>query len=360
MQRAEDTELVPLKTTFDIVWRGFDRDQVMRHLASIEEDVRMLTADRDASASQVDDLTGRLEAARSEIDELTKKIDALHKAPMNAAELGERLNRMLELANAEAAEITARAQAAAEHTWSSAEEAATNLRTRYQRMLTELDNQREEMAREHRETMEKANAEAKKKTTDAERRMRQMDEAAEKRRNKIEQEFEAAMTRRRADLDQEIAERQAASKAEADKRLREATAEAERRVRVATEEAERRTAEANRRVSELLALRAKVSEQLGATLNLFQDVTSLLRPVSGEERLHDADTTVALTPVSQPDAAAGKSQEATTAQLKPVQAGAAAGKQTAKLPPVVDKRTQPQPGKQQDRDRGAKPARSRR
>ncbi len=317
MQHGEENELVPLKTTFDMAWRGFDRDQVLSHLASIEEDIRTLVADRNASTSQVDDLTTRLESARGEIDELGKKIDALHRPPMNASDLGERLNRMLELANTEAAEVTARAQAAAEHTWTSAEEAAGKLRTRYQRMLTELDKQREEMAAEHKQTMAQAHADAEATTTEAERRRHDMDTAAEARRTEIEQRFEAMMTKRRTELDNEVAGRETSSKAEADKRIRDATAEADKRVRDAKADAQRRVAEATAEVERMQELRGKISQQLGGVLNLMRDARPLLIPADGEQ------------PESDPESDDGQA--------------------TARIEPVPDPRPRLRPSKQRQR-----------
>lgn len=305
MQRADDTELVPLKTTFDLVLRGYDRDQVRQHLESIEEDIRMLTADRNETAAQVNDLTNRLEAARSKNEELRRKVDELCRPPMSATDLGDRLNRMLQLANTEASEITARAQAAAEHTWSSAEEAAANLRSRYQKMLDELDHQRHDMAEEHRQTMERAHAEVEEMTTKAERRRRELDGIAEKRRTQIEEEFETTMTKRRAELAEQVAKEEAASKTAAEKRLREASEQAERLLREKTEEAQRRIAEANaeaerlvkeakedfeRRVVQadkqytaLCELRTKVAEQVNGALGLMQEASPLLVPLDEEQ-----------------------------------------------------------------------------
>src|SRR5438270_14063861 len=108
MARPEDRELVPLKPGFDVVWHGFDRAQVKQYLEDLEDEIKLISADRDAALSQVADLTEQLTAQHSRINELTKQVNELVELPKNTDDLDERCKRMVQLAQAQAAEITAR------------------------------------------------------------------------------------------------------------------------------------------------------------------------------------------------------------------------------------------------------------
>ncbi|MGH3629853.1 MAG: DivIVA domain-containing protein [Sciscionella sp.] len=247
MQREEDTELVPLKPGFDVVMRGFDRAQVQRFVDAVHDEIRMFAADRDSAMSRAEALNTQLDTSRTEVDRLGNRVDELCRAPMNAGELSERLERMLTLANTEASEVIARAQAAAEHTWTSAEESAKALRARYQRMLSELDEQREEMIVEHRSTMEHARTEVTAMTTDAEQRRHTLDAEAEARRAAIEDEFQRHSDAARASMDSELAQAKAGSEAEAKRRIDEARATADSLVSEARALATRTTEDADKR-----------------------------------------------------------------------------------------------------------------
>lgn len=273
---AEDTELVPLKAGFDISLRGFNRDQVKQHLEDLAEDMRVTAADRDAALSQVDYLSRCLERARSEAEALRKQVDRMCRGPVNANELADRLKRMLELANAEAAETTARARASAEHTATSAREAANSLKLRYQRLLIDLDERRREMEAEHKSLMELANAEVATLAKQAEEQRKRLDNEAEWRRRGIEKDFEISMRDRRNKLDNEVANERAASKAEATRLVAEATAEAKRLVNEAKAEAEGRLTAANARVDELREFREKISSQLSVARDLMLGAAPLL------------------------------------------------------------------------------------
>jgi chromosome segregation ATPase len=103
MALGDDRDLVPLGTGFDIVKRGYSRTQVEEHLERLDGDLRLLAADRDAAVSQAADLARRLEQSRSEIDDLRGQVDRLSVPPTTLEGLSERLQRMLRLAQDEAA-----------------------------------------------------------------------------------------------------------------------------------------------------------------------------------------------------------------------------------------------------------------
>jgi cell division septum initiation protein DivIVA len=293
MAPPEDRELVPLKPGFDVVWHGFDRAQVKQYIDDLDSEMKLLGADRDAALSQVADLTEQLTTSHSRISDLGKQVSELVELPKNTDDLSERCKRMVQLAHHQAAEITARAQAAATHTWAGAEDAAAKLRGNYERLLSDLDRQRQEIRAQHNKVIEQAHTQVAEMTTAATKRRHDLDGAAEQRRIQIEDEFERAMTSKRQALAKEIEQQRAASRAEAERRVRDATEEAERRVREATEQAERklrdtteecqrRVAEATKQVQDLQSLRQRITEQLRSAHNLMREASPLLDPLEDE------------------------------------------------------------------------------
>jgi cell division septum initiation protein DivIVA len=299
MARPEDRELVPLKPGFDVVWHGFDRAQVKQYLEDLEDEIKLISADRNAALSQVADLTEQLRAAHGRISELGKQVTELVELPKNPDDLDDRCKRMVQLAHHQAAEITARAQAAATHSWSGAEDAAGKLRSGYEKLISELDKQRQEVRAQHSKVVDQARTQVVEMTTVATNRRHELDKQSEQRRLQIEDEFERAMASKRQALAKEIEQQRAESRAEAERRVREATEQAERRVREASERAERklrdtgdectrRVSDATRQVQDLQSLRKRITEQLSAAHSLMRDATPLLEPTEDEHPIAGA------------------------------------------------------------------------
>ncbi|QFZ17431.1 coiled-coil domain-containing protein [Saccharothrix syringae] len=266
-----DAELLPLRTDFDVVWRGFDPGQVRRHVAATEADLRALAVDRDEAVARAEDLTRQLENARAEIHVLRQQLDRVCRTPVDPQALDYRLRRMAELAHEQAAEITARAKAAAEHHWASAERASTRLRERYDRLVGELDERRRELEAEHREVMRQAHDRVHAMTRQAELRRRELDEQAAELREQVQADFELAMNARRAEAAADLAARRAAAEAEAARLVREAEARAAGIV-----------AEAQRRVDELRGRRDRIAEGLRTARELLAEAEPLLDPLPEE------------------------------------------------------------------------------
>lgn len=294
MARPEDRELVPLKPGFDVVWHGFDRAQVKQYLEDLEDEIKLISADRDAALSQVADLTEQLTAAHSRITELTKQVGELVELPKNTDDLDERCKRMVQLAHHQAAEITARAQAAATHAWAGAEESAAKLRAGYEKLLKDLDKQHHEVRSQHGRAVEQAQTHVAEMTTAATKRRHELDAQAEQRRVKLEEEFERVMAGKRQALAKEIEQQRAATRAESERRIREATEESERRLRDATDRSERklretsdechrRVTDATRQVQDLQSLRHRITDQLRSAHKLMRDASPLLEPLTDEQ-----------------------------------------------------------------------------
>lgn len=292
----EVQELVPLRTDFDVVLRGYRRGQVRRYVRAVEEELRLLTADRDANAALAESLTAEVEQLRAQNARLARQVDAMSRTPVSPDGIPPRLRRMVELAKEEAAEITARAQAAAEHSWAAAEEAAGRLRARYADALAEMDRTRREVEVEHRTMLQQARVDASVMTTEADRRRIELDEQAARRREQVESDFEMAMAKRRSEAMKELAEQKVAAQreagrlvddasTEATRLVDEATADAERRVTEAAEEAERRIGAADREVERLRDLRGRVAEQLRGARELLAGAGPLMQPMPAEAEL---------------------------------------------------------------------------
>lgn len=273
MAPPEDRELVPLRPGFDVVWHGFDRAQVKQYLEDLEEDIRLIASDRDAALSQVADLTEQLTAAHARESELGKQLADAAEPPKDTDDLNARCKRLVALARNQAAEITARAQAAATHSWAGTEDAAAKLRASYEKLLSELTNQHQQIREQHGMALEQARKQVAELTTGATQRRQELDAEAERRRLELEDEFERDLASKREALAKEIEHLRATSRAEAERRLRETA-----------EQCRNRVAEATRQVQELQGLRRRVIEQLQAAQRLIRDSGPLLAPLSEERR----------------------------------------------------------------------------
>lgn len=263
-------ELVPLRTDFDAAWRGFDRRQVRHYVAAVEADLRLLAVDRDAAVARADDLARELERARAEIRELKERYDRVCRTPVEPDALSERLRRMLELAHAEADEVTARARAAADRSWETTRQATQRLRERHERLVADLDARRHEMETDHRDLLRRTRAEVDALTREAEQRRRDLDARAERLRAQVEADFEVAMAARRAEALREVADRRA---------------HAARLVREAEERARRIVAAAQAEADRLAARRADIASSMREAERLLADLDPLLEPRPEEAEL---------------------------------------------------------------------------
>ena len=238
MGQNEDRELVPLKSDFDVVWRGFRRSQVKFYIQQTENEVRMLTEDRDSALSQVADLSEELNQARTEIESLRKQLDDVCRMPIEESALSDRMRRMVRLAHDEAEEVTASARAAAEHEWARAEQSAAELRARYESLVAEADQWRRQSEQQRNESLAETRREIERMAREAEQHRRKVENEAERRRTQIEADFELSMAARREEAMRVLADREHKSRQEAQRRVREATAESKRRIQRADEYAD--------------------------------------------------------------------------------------------------------------------------
>lgn len=99
---------------FDVVMRGFDRNQVQDAVGRLEDDLRMVVTERDQAITRANDLHVQLEQASSDVSTLNSKLRNAQAPTFES--MGERIASMLRLAEEEAVEIRRQANADAEQT----------------------------------------------------------------------------------------------------------------------------------------------------------------------------------------------------------------------------------------------------
>lgn len=278
----EDRDLFALGSTFDTVRRGYDRAQVDEHLDRLDADLRILAADRDAAVARSAELSKQLENQRAQITKLEQELSRLSTPPTTMEGLSERLQRMLRLAQDEAAEIKARAETEAAELVVRAEADGGSLRDRYQQLLADTENRRDSMETEHTSVLQKAEAEAARVLAEATGRVQQLEAESSARRLQEEEDFEIAMAARRANAMQSIIEQEASSRDEAERRIREASAEASRRLQEATEAAHQQVVTAQVEVDTLRTLRTRIAAQLHDVRSVLADAAATLEPAPQE------------------------------------------------------------------------------
>ena len=314
MGSDDDRDLLPPlgSSQFDVVRRGYDRAQVDDVVEALEADLQIVIADRDATTTQAASLARQLDAVRREMEEMRSQLQRLSKPPTSLEGMSERLQRMLRLAQDEAAEIQARAESTAEQTIKRADEQSADIRGRYERLIAETEGRRVAVEAEHERTLADARREAEQIVQAARERSAALDAEAEKRQTQVEEDFEIVMSERRSTTMRTLAEQESASAADARRRVAEATEEAHRRVteskeharRLQTETEQRCTAmvdEARSRVDQLRRLRHQVAVQLLAARSMLNDASRGLTSEDGDQPAHSAPEQ--RTPASTPSAA---------------------------------------------------------
>lgn len=254
---AEPDGQVPPRTVFPVTWRGYDRDQVDEYVRGVVETVRLLAAERDAAAQRAHRYGTELAALRESYDGLRDRFDRVCGTPVESDGLSERLLRMVELAESEAVEIRAEAEAAAR-------DRAAELDAREEHMLREHERRQEELA----ERRARWEAEATEAEERAQRRRRELDERATRRRQELEQDFARNLAARRDEANRALAEREAAARSEAD-----------RIVADAAQEAADVVDRARARVRTLETARRQVAAELSSARRTLEDALPLIETV---------------------------------------------------------------------------------
>jgi cell division septum initiation protein DivIVA len=293
MTMARPNDPHPHGSLFSITMRGYDRTEVHEHLSRLDAEVRVTAADRDAIAAQANDLADQLDDARAEIQALREEVDRLAVPPTSAAEVSDRMARMLRLAADEASETRAAAHAEAAEIISIAEQNAHDLETRQNEEFEEWTIRRAKFEESHVETLAKARHEAERIMEAVEAKRRQLEHEAAAKQRQQQEDFDLAMSERRAETLREIDELMEQARQESERRIAEATAEAEHRILTATDHANNRINYASGLVQELGSVRDRILAQLESVRAQMDTFPSALASADNEASLlDDADQTV--------------------------------------------------------------------
>lgn len=256
---------------FRMTFAGYDREAVDRHLTDLEEQNRAMATDRALQQRRAEKLEAELAGLREAHTALRHKFDRVCRTPIESDGLSERMLRMVDLAQVEAADIVQDARGRAERTRGAADDEARRLRRRYERVLGELDDRRTQLEAEFAERTRRTQAEAEERERLAEEKRRSLDEASARRRQRAEQELGKALAARRNE-----------SERQARRREEEAADRAAAALAQAREHAADVVARAGARVAELADVQRTLSARLQETREILSAVGELTDPVDAE------------------------------------------------------------------------------
>jgi chromosome segregation ATPase len=263
-------EAVPVHPPFEIVLRGFDRQQVINHVEALHARVVTIGAERDAALQraagvteqlhrlrrEAAEVTAQVDRLRREAAEATAQVDRLQRSPLTAATA--RIQRMLQMAEDEAAEL----QISTEQETASLREST---RAEADQLLHQTIQRCEHLEAEAERRCQAAEAESAARCQQAEldsgRRVRA-----------VEQRSEHDIARRCAETEAWISDSQTRSIAALYLILQ-----------LAAQRLSSRMAEVQRQTTTLRKLRAEVSDQVSAVHRLLVEAVGLVdRPIAVE------------------------------------------------------------------------------
>ena len=153
-------EWLPAQIPFDLVRRGYAPEQVTAHLERLEYDLRIATANGDATNQRLSEVSAQLHHAQSEVDSLRSQLDNLAREPVSMTGLSNRMQRMIRLAEEEAAEIRARANTEAEKVKAAASGIAAATNSERETFDAERERTRRQLADQVRDLLNEATTEA--------------------------------------------------------------------------------------------------------------------------------------------------------------------------------------------------------
>jgi cell division septum initiation protein DivIVA len=305
---SDSPDLVPMTDAhpeFDPALRGYDRTQVDEYIASLDEEIRALQADRDLAAARSADLAAHLAATQAQMESLRRQLnmateqvtpsnvdarvaEQLRAAQNDAATLREMAHREADFVRRGAAEYAARTRAAAEEDAARIVEEATARQREaeelFRRRMAETEQHKEAVAQQLAERLAYTQDEQQRLTADAAELRARLDAEAEAERNRlnaeaaaernrldaeaaakrkeVEEDFVITLSRRRSKATQELEDERAAAEAEAGRIVADARAEAERLVAQAVAEVRRLHGDRDQAFDQLRALQAHLGKAL--------------------------------------------------------------------------------------------------
>lgn len=253
----DDNDLVPLHPPFETALHGFNRRQVLEHLESLGGRIALVVADRDAALAQVAELSKvlnhlrleseLLEHLRREADKATSQVERILATPM--AEASARIQRIVRLAEEEAAELKAHAEAEIAARIARADQDIADLRARADEEIMRL------RARTSREA-------------------KSLLEHARRQRDQLERDSAARREAAEQAAAQAIAQRESAASARIRERELRGIAGLHLMLRVISEQLSTRVCAVERDESALRELRVQVANEMTALESLRTEVTA--------------------------------------------------------------------------------------
>ncbi len=159
MEDAAET-VVPLRPGFDIQFRGFHRDQVSEHLEMLEDQLKLVSIDRNEAVQLNSDLRSLYDSTRQDLGDAQQRLERIESSDTGLPAASQRVQNMLAIAEDEVQTLRDQAKRHAEIIRGSAEteaaqlveeaeHTATELHTECTRLLGELESRRDQMRREH-------------------------------------------------------------------------------------------------------------------------------------------------------------------------------------------------------------------
>ncbi|NYH79641.1 cell division septum initiation protein DivIVA [Actinopolyspora biskrensis] len=158
MEDAADA-VVPLRPGFDVTFRGFHRDQVLEHLEVLENQLELVTIDRNEAARLNSDLRALYDRTREELNATQQRLRHLETSDTGLPVASQRVQEMLNMAEEElqtlreqarheAEIIRGAAETEADRLIEQAEGTAGELHEQCEQVLAEIERRRDQLNRE--------------------------------------------------------------------------------------------------------------------------------------------------------------------------------------------------------------------
>jgi cell division septum initiation protein DivIVA len=193
---SEHTDLLPLRgpedggPVFDLVRRGYDREQVDSHLAWLEERVQEAEQAREAAEAGASQATAEAEQAREDLEAGRPSWDSL----------GERISAILNLAEEEGAEIRAARSREADQLLAQARHDAAEAERLHGVRLRDAERQAQEIVREAQREAEQIVRDAQQHAMEEERESKRRLGELERQRNQVHEQLQTLHQRLAAAL----------------------------------------------------------------------------------------------------------------------------------------------------------------
>lgn len=322
---------------FTFVRRGYSPEEVTAHLARLEQESQSARQASSATAKELAALRAELEAARhetetargeaanarSDAEASRSELDRQASQPLTMSSLSARMQRLLQIAEEESAEVRAAADRYRSETQAKTDAEAAALReaavaeisklradteadvaamradlaaevertqTEISEDRAELDQTRTAVYEQAKRLMTEAHADAERTLLEARERAEHMAATAAADRAKQEEDYELAIEARRRQAHRAIIEAEQTSRADAAHRIDQANtharnivesanAHAEDLLRRAASESHQRVAEADEAVRKLVSLRSELQQQILDLNGYLSDLTDTMATV---------------------------------------------------------------------------------